>query len=455
MAVKIIGDLSLQRTGHIKVILGGAYVTPPTPTPTPTITKTPTQTITPTTTSFDCYIYQLTTGPNPIGSTGYSFICCKSGLLIVGALGAGDSLQPCARNNSVSAGPAVTVVKSIACSSDNIGSCVEPSPTPTNTTTPTQTPTQTPTSTIASCNISKSGSYSGNDYHQYPDQSLSDSMTEYITFTWDSVDRPNRFTVYENGGFVRFTSGWVGTANYPGPWGASLSTPQSGFANICFQNLTGRYVKVEAGNASPTTPISDAYSWSITCGGICPSSTPTPTQTPTNTKTPTQTPTNTPTVTNTPSPTNGIKCNEPTQFNGGLSYPSQTIVTLGSSTGTVTLSYDARDVPDRYIVLYDNVVVIDTGYRGSANFNIGGANRDIFNTACLGRIDPTSGLAYPNAGATDVAADGYPIVRSPGLGNQSFSKNTSTPTTATVRVYAPVEGTVWFYTLNCPASNDT
>jgi hypothetical protein len=102
-------------------------------------------------------------------------------------------------------------------------------------------------------------------------------VDSYIGFAWSVVDRPNRFTVYDSTG-IRWTSGfpgtngWVGQANYPGPWGLSLSTPLLGSTNICFLSTSGRYVLVETGNASPTSPISDSFNYTITCIGNCPSS---------------------------------------------------------------------------------------------------------------------------------------------------------------------------------------
>lgn len=94
-------------------------------------------------------------------------------------------------------------------------------------------------------------------------------------------------------------------------------------------------------------------------------------------------------------------------------------VTLGSSFGTVTLNYEAYSVPDRFVVKYGGVVVIDTGYRGITSYN------------------------------TDLAALNLPPVTGPGLGTATFVK-TSTDPTATVEVYGPLPGTAWNFTLSCP-----
>ena len=122
------------------------------------------------------------------------------------------------------------------------------------------------------CGAIVENTYSGNNEYSYPNNPISSGVDSYINFSWSVVDRPNRFTVYDSTG-LRWTSGWVGQANYMGPWASSnLSTPLVGNSNICFLSTSGRYVKVETGNASPTNPISDAFSYTITCVGNCPTS---------------------------------------------------------------------------------------------------------------------------------------------------------------------------------------
>jgi hypothetical protein len=100
-------------------------------------------------------------------------------------------------------------------------------------------------------------------------------------------------------------------------------------------------------------------------------------------------------------------------------------VTLGSGTGTVTLNYDAVTVPDKFIVVFDGVEVINTGYRGNAGQQ---SNLD---------------AALATYGAPPETIMGT------GAGSDNFVKGTAT-TTATVYVYAPMAGTVWDFTLDCP-----
>jgi hypothetical protein len=118
------------------------------------------------------------------------------------------------------------------------------------------------------CGDTVENTYEGIRPYRYPDNPISSSVDNYINFYWSVSDRPNRFTVYDSTG-IRWTSGWVGQADYPGPWDVPLNTPLFGSSDICFLSKLGRYVQVEAGGASRTNPISDSFNYTITCLGSC------------------------------------------------------------------------------------------------------------------------------------------------------------------------------------------
>lgn len=120
-----------------------------------------------------------------------------------------------------------------------------------------------------------------------------------------------------------------------------------------------------------------------------------------------------------------VMCGTERQFDGGASFPSEEIITLGSSTGSVTLAFNARGVPDKFEVWFDGEKVIDTGYRGD--------------------FDQQSNL---DSALASKGLPSEPIVGS-GLGSATFFKSTNS-TTAFVRVYAPIDITLWDYTLGCP-----
>jgi len=140
-----------------------------------------------------------------------------------------------------------------------------------------------------------------------------------------------------------------------------------------------------------------------------------------------------------------VACDTQANYSGGIAYPSENSVSV-TGTGTVSLSYNPQSVPDRYIVIWNSVTVIDTGYRGSATYNFGGVNRSWFNGQLLGKLDPVLLVTYPNT--TEFPDDGYPLVNS-SFPTFTFNKNLSSPTFALVRVYAPASGTRWSFTLSC------
>ena len=118
------------------------------------------------------------------------------------------------------------------------------------------------------CGTFVTDSYSGSDYHIYSDFYLCNIPTNpFISFNWYTLDRPNRFSIYDAGGNLLTTSGWVGYANYPGPWGGSLSTVGSGTITASYSY--GSYLRVEAGPANPNAPITDTWNGQFVCSTSC------------------------------------------------------------------------------------------------------------------------------------------------------------------------------------------
>lgn len=142
-----------------------------------------------------------------------------------------------------------------------------------------------------------------------------------------------------------------------------------------------------------------------------------------------------------------VSCGSPTNYSGGNAYPSETSINVGSGTGTVSLTFVPESLPDRFIVIWNNAIVIDTGYKGLLAYNFGGGNRSWFTSQLLGKLDPVLLVTYPNF--TEFPDDGYPLVSNTFV-THTFNKNLSSPTFALVRVYAPASRTRWNFTLLCP-----
>ncbi len=120
-----------------------------------------------------------------------------------------------------------------------------------------------------------------------------------------------------------------------------------------------------------------------------------------------------------------IPCNTATGYSGGPAFPDVQVIELGATTGVVEVTCEAYDVPDKFIVEFDGVEVINTGYRGL--------------TSLQGQLN------------TALADKGLPpeTITSPGFVVATFNKTTST-TTAILKVFAPLSGTAWRVTAGCP-----
>jgi len=120
-----------------------------------------------------------------------------------------------------------------------------------------------------------------------------------------------------------------------------------------------------------------------------------------------------------------VSCGNVTGYSGGEAFPDVQVIDLGSATGVVTLTFDAFTVVDKFILEFDGVEVINTGYRGSTGYQ-GSLN-------------------------SFLASQGLPAetITAPGNGTAVFTKSTAT-TTATLKVFAPFPSTYWTVTVSCP-----
>jgi hypothetical protein len=132
-----------------------------------------------------------------------------------------------------------------------------------------------------------------------------------------------------------------------------------------------------------------------------------------------------------------IPCGGLLSINGGWvpsPYYKDYTIQLGSGTGTVVLTYNAYEVPDRFQIIYENSIVLDTYWRGQQQYRS--------NLNAMGFTE----MLYTNTNTNPAPTD-------PGVGTGSFEKTTSTPT-AILRVYSPLSGPgiadKWFAIMHCP-----
>lgn len=113
------------------------------------------------------------------------------------------------------------------------------------------------------CGETINTSHTHNGYYAYPDYLLNvQGATDTVTLSYDVIDLPNRFTVYDANGNLVVTSGWRGTAAYAGPWGATLSTATTG--TISFSKGSSCFFRLLV-ESSTNSSTSDAFNVGITC----------------------------------------------------------------------------------------------------------------------------------------------------------------------------------------------
>lgn len=127
-----------------------------------------------------------------------------------------------------------------------------------------------------------------------------------------------------------------------------------------------------------------------------------------------------------------IQCGNYFNNDGGHIYPGTYTVDLGTSTGYVSLSFDAYEVPDKLDITWDGNLVLRTGYI-STYFP-----------------DSPTELATQNA-LLAAALNPDESIESASPVSYGFNK-TNSSRYATVRVWAPLESTAWNFKLSCPTT---
>jgi len=115
---------------------------------------------------------------------------------------------------------------------------------------------------------------------------------------------------------------------------------------------------------------------------------------------------------------------------GGYAFPNTYAINVGTGLGQVSLSIDTVNVPDKFIVEFDGVEVIDTGYRGDSDFQT---------------------ILYSALTAEGAVPE---VIVGGATGSFSFIKNTAT-SIAVVKVYAPIDETEWSFNLGCVVATTT
>lgn len=130
---------------------------------------------------------------------------------------------------------------------------------------------------------------------------------------------------------------------------------------------------------------------------------------------------------------------------------------VGTDTGLTGINYNSYNVPDRFIIEYDNVTVADSKYVGNnivGNQNgqpglIGDHNLPVYEYNLNTQQFEATGQVNPVSISQNDVADGSPQEPQEGLGQLLFNKVTAEPTTMRITVIAPVN-TSWMLNGICP-----
>lgn len=110
-------------------------------------------------------------------------------------------------------------------------------------------------------------------------------------------------------------------------------------------------------------------------------------------------------------------------YTGNEDYPERYVFNLGV-TGTSTLTYQAYQIPDKWVIVQDGVVLLDTGYRGLASYQT--------------QLDAA------------LAERGLPPETIQGVGSGTAQFTVSSLSPVYVYVYAPIADTSFQTTISCP-----
>ena len=130
-------------------------------------------------------------------------------------------------------------------------------------------------------------------------------------------------------------------------------------------------------------------------------------------------------------------------------FPSSTLYSISAFIGDVDLQWNTPNfkLPTRFVYMYENKPVYDTGYVGKSIYNYNGSARSTFITGLLSSYSHGSDLQLP---LSAIAADGYPFVDSTKAAGNSYFYKDSDSSRITLNVYSPLSSTDWIAFIGCP-----
>jgi hypothetical protein len=116
------------------------------------------------------------------------------------------------------------------------------------------------------CGTTVSRSNTSTQSYVYPKEliDLGATTSSTIYLNWSVGEIPNRIAVYNSENVQVANTGWKGSANYPGPWGSSLETANTGTLDFQKASGDGRFFYILADNAGHPT-LGDNWQATLSC----------------------------------------------------------------------------------------------------------------------------------------------------------------------------------------------
>ena len=121
--------------------------------------------------------------------------------------------------------------------------------------------------------------------------------------------------------------------------------------------------------------------------------------------------------------------------NGEFNYP----VNLGTATGNIRIEYEAYGIPDRFEFTWNGNTYISGSSSGNYDGYVGSASTTNTNNLRTALGNNTVEIYSNNQGGNYTVGRGYIV----------FNKNSSV-STANMNVKAPINGTLWWFSVSCP-----
>lgn len=156
--------------------------------------------------------------------------------------------------------------------------------------------------------------------------------------------------------------------------------------------------------------------------------------------------------TSTPEPPQVAECETDVARTGGIAWPTpdEFEINLGDKCGEVTVAYTPQYVPDRFVFEWDGVELFDSGWC-SVDPTGAGPVVELKDVKWVWTDKPLQDAnGNPVTIPAEIIGEEIKVLPSTAGGTYTFDKIKSEPTKLKVKVWGPIQGTVWTVSATCP-----